>query len=164
MSGLGSLELGHQLCFALYAATNEIVRTYRPLLADYGLTYPQYLVMLVIWEDGDMTASAIAKRLRLPPSAITPLVDKLVERGVVKRIPSEHDRRQIAIHMTDEGQALKDKISAVRREVACRTGMEQDEITQLVGVLEGLMDRITDDPQKMGRTSKGDTASDHAAQ
>jgi len=163
MSGLGSLELGHQLCFALYASTNEIVRTYRPLLAQYGLTYPQYLVMLVIWEDGSQTASAIAKRLRLPPSAITPLVDKLVERGVVQRIPSEFDRRQIAIEMTEEGYALKDKISEVRKEVACRTGMEQAEITQLVGVLEALMDRITETPEHMER-SEAKAGSSNAAE
>ena len=154
MSNLGSLELGHQLCFALYASTNEIVRTYRPLLAQHGLTYPQYLVMLVIWEDGSQTASAIAKRLRLPPSAITPLVDKLVERGVVRRTPSELDRRQIAIEITDEGYALKEKISEVRREVACRTGMEQHEITQIIGVLESLMERITDESEPMGKTVK----------
>lgn len=155
MSSLGSLELGHQLCFALYASTNEIVRTYRPLLAEHGLTYPQYLVMLVIWEDGSQTASAIAKRLRLPPSAITPLVDKLVERGVVRRIPSDLDRRQISIEITEEGYALKEKISNVRREVACRTGLGQDEIIQLIGVLEGLMERITGEPEPMSKANRG---------
>lgn len=88
------LRLDDQLCFALYAATNAITRSYRPLLGEIGLTYPQYLVMLTLWQDGSAPVGRIAHRLELDSHAVSPLVDRLEAAGLVVRRPGA-DRRQV---------------------------------------------------------------------
>ena len=89
------LSLDDQLCFALYAATNAITRSYRPGLDLLGITYPQYLLLLCLWQDGPSTTGAIARRLALAPNAITPLVDRLERGGFVERHRDEGDRRVV---------------------------------------------------------------------
>lgn len=126
----GSLLLEDQLCFALYAATNAVVRTYRPLLAEHGLTYPQYLVMLVLWQDGASKLRCVADRLSLAPSAVSPLIDRLESAGFVRRVATE-DRRVTMIHLTDDGAALKTAIADVQEEVVCRTGLSDEALQAL---------------------------------
>ena len=98
------LRLDDQLCFALYAATNAVTRTYRPLLAKIGITYPQYLVMLVLWQHGPNSVGAVGKRLHLAASAITPLVDQLERAGMVARARGTADRRVVQVRLTDKGR------------------------------------------------------------
>jgi len=102
-----TLRLDDQLCFALYAATNAVTRSYRARLETVGLTYPQYLVMLVLWQDGPSPISHIAARLSLAPNAITPLLDKLEKIALVKRKRNEADRRVIRIELTEKGVELE---------------------------------------------------------
>ena len=136
------LKLDDQLCFALYAATNAVTRTYRPMLAALELTYPQYLVMLALWQHGAAPVSDLAMRLRVGASGITPLVDQLVKSGLVTRARSRVDRRLVAVLLTPAGVRLEEAAAEVQREVVCRTGLTDDAMAALRGELHDLVDRI----------------------
>ncbi len=139
--GLG-LELDNQLCFALYAATNAVTRMYRPLLAQVGMTYPQYLVMLVLWQEGPRPIGKIADRLRLGPSAVVPLVDQLQRNGFVQRRKDANDRRMVFIELTDAGHEVERQVADARQMVVCRLGLSDDEIAALRTELTDLTSRI----------------------
>lgn len=136
------LELDNQLCFALYAATNAVTRIYRPLLAKAGLTYPQYLVMLVLWQEGPRPIGKIAERLRLGPSAVVPLVDQLQRNGFVQRRKDTHDRRMVFIELTEEGKSIERDVAAARDMVVCRLGMGDEEIAALRAELLSLTEHL----------------------
>ncbi|SFL58216.1 MarR family winged helix-turn-helix transcriptional regulator [Methylorubrum salsuginis] len=135
------LRLDDQLCFALYAATNAVVRAYRPLLGELGLTYPQYLVMLALWQDGAAPAHTLAARLQLGASAITPLVDRLEAAGLVTRARGT-DRRVVLVALTEAGRRLEEKVAVAQQAVVCRTGLEEDSLAALRQELKALADRI----------------------
>lgn len=137
------LSLDEQLCFALYAATNAVTRAYRPVLREIGITYPQYLVMIVLWEEGARTVRGIAERLSLPANAITPLIDRLATAGLVVRERDAEDRRVVHIVPTETGLALEERAAAARAEVVCQIAMSdsamgalRSELRELVGRLE----------------------------
>jgi len=135
------LQLDDQLCFALYAATNAVVRAYRPLLGELGLTYPQYLVMLVLWQDGAAPTHALAERLQLGSNAVTPLVDKLEAAGFVTRVRGT-DRRVVFVALTEAGIELEGKVSAAQQSVVCRTGLADRDLADLRRELKDLTDRV----------------------
>lgn len=135
------LRLDDQLCFALYAATNSIVRAYRPLLGEVGLTYPQYLVMLVLWQDGVTAVHDLAARLQLTSSAITPLVDRLEAAGFVNRTRAA-DRRIVLVALTEAGRLLEDQVATAQQAVVCRTGLGDRELADLRQDLKDLADRV----------------------
>ncbi|MFD1344625.1 MarR family winged helix-turn-helix transcriptional regulator [Litorisediminicola beolgyonensis] len=137
-----ALTLDDQLCFALYAASNAVVRAYRGRLDAIGLTYPQYLVMLVLWQDGPQKMRRIAERLILPANAITPLVDRLVAAGFVRRVPDPKDRRAVWIELTEAGTALHDASSRAQQEVECTTGLNRDALVHLREELRSLVARM----------------------
>ena len=136
------LRLDDQLCFALYAATNTVVRRYRPLLAAIGLTYSQYLVMLVLWQDGTRSISEIAERLALPGNAVTPLVGRLEAAGLVHRTHQPTDRRVVQVRLTDAGAELETAAADVQRRVACSTQLSDDELAGLREQLHDLLGRM----------------------
>jgi DNA-binding MarR family transcriptional regulator len=112
------LELDNQLCFALHAAARQVVRAYRPVLGELGLTYPQYLVLLVLWgwrRDGEQrpTVSALGERLALDSGTLTPLLTRLERRGLCARTRSPHDERERFVQLTAEGGALEARARAV---------------------------------------------------
>ncbi|MGU3667202.1 MarR family winged helix-turn-helix transcriptional regulator [Methylobacterium sp. A49B] len=135
------LRLDDQLCFALYAATNAVVRAYRPLLGEVGLTYPQYLVMLALWQDGVTAVHDLAARLQLTSSAITPLVDRLEAAGFVIRARAE-DRRVVLVSLTEAGRSLEDRVSEAQQAVVCRTGLGERDLADLRQELKDLADRV----------------------
>jgi MarR family transcriptional regulator, organic hydroperoxide resistance regulator len=135
------LRLDDQLCFALYAATNAVVRAYRPLLGELGLTYPQYLVMLALWQDGTTPIHALAERLQLGANAVTPLVDKLEAAGFVTRARGA-DRRVVFVALTEAGLRLEEKVAAAQQTVVCRTGLGDRDLADLRRDLKDLTDRI----------------------
>ncbi|WP_419828487.1 MarR family winged helix-turn-helix transcriptional regulator [Methylobacterium sp.] len=135
------LRLDDQLCFALYAATNSIVRAYRPLLGEVGLTYPQYLVMLALWQDGVTAVHDLAARLQLTSSAITPLVDRLEAAGFVNRTRAA-DRRIVLVALTEAGRLLEDQVATAQQAVVCRTGLGDRELADLRQDLKDLADRV----------------------
>ena len=140
--------LDEQLCFALYAATNAVTRAYRPLLGALGLTYPQYLVMMVLWQDGASTIQTIARRLRLGANAITPLIDRLEAAGLVARGQSATDRRVVRAILTAAGEALRDEVSKAQDSVGCQIALSADAVAALRAELLALTDRMA--PAVMG--------------
>jgi DNA-binding MarR family transcriptional regulator len=108
-----SLRLDDQLCFPLYAAARAIQQHYRPLLKKLGLTYPQYLVMLVLWEADGLSVSGIGTRLHLDSGTLTPLLKRMATANLVERRRSEEDERVVTIHLTDRGHALQSEAEDV---------------------------------------------------
>ncbi len=132
------LLLDNQLCFALYAATNAVTRTYREPLGKLGLTYPQYLAMLVMWEQGSQTVKSLADALRLDSSTLTPLLKRMEVAGWVSRTRDAIDERVVRIELTAAGKALRRPVSAVQKGVACRTQLAQTDFVALCGQLHAL--------------------------
>ncbi len=106
MTQYKNLKLDQQLCFALYAATHAITRTYRNALENFGLTYPQYLVMLVLWEGDGISVSAIANKLELDSGTLTPMLKKLEVAGLLSRTRNKRDERIVIVMLTDKGNKL----------------------------------------------------------
>ena len=131
MSTNSSLTLDEQLCFALYAATNQIIRAYRGPLAEVGLTYPQYLAMLVLWEHGDQTVKGLADRLALDSSTVTPLLKRLEAGGLVGRVRGTIDERVVRISLTPRGDALRGPVAQVQQRVACKTRLSSHGFVKL---------------------------------
>jgi len=136
------LRLDQQLCFSLYAANLAMGKVYRKLLATLELTYPQYLVMLVLWERDELTVSDIGERLHLDSATLTPLLKRLQATGLLDRERSAEDERQVVISLTAEGRALKKRAGAVPEAVLCATGCAPDELHALKRDLDQLRTRL----------------------
>ena len=135
-------RLDDQLCFALYAATNAVTRVYRPLLKELALTYPQYLVLLILWEHRSQPVGEIADSLHLASHAVSPIVDRLEEAGLVCRTRDETDGRVVHVELTEAGSELETAAAAIQEEVRCRTVLEDDEVIRLRTELHDLVDRM----------------------
>ena len=120
----GTPRLDDQLCFALYSASRAFTRAYQPLLAELGLTYPQYAVMLVLWEKDDLSVSELGERLSLDSGTLTPLLKRLEEAKLVSRTRSEEDERVVRIALTAAGKKLERKAAEIPSALACRMGVE----------------------------------------
>jgi len=118
------LHLDDQLCFALYSASRALTRAYAPLLAPLGLTYPQYLVLLVLWERDGLPVNRLGERLALDSGTLTPLLKRLEHQGVVERRRGDDDERVVRIHLTAAGRALRGKARKVPMDLACRAGYD----------------------------------------
>jgi DNA-binding MarR family transcriptional regulator len=132
------LQLDHQLCFALYAASRAIQQAYQPLLAPLGLTYPQYLVMLVLWEGEGIPVKRLGERLRLDSGTLTPLLKRLEAAGLVTRTRDTADERVVRIGLTDAGRALEARAVGVPTALLCGVKLPIDEITRLRDALHHL--------------------------
>jgi DNA-binding MarR family transcriptional regulator len=118
------LRLELQLCFALYTASRALIRAYGPLLEPLGLTYPQYLVLLALWEQDGIAVKQLGERLTLDSATLTPLLKRLEQQGVVERRRDERDQRVVRIHLTDDGRALRARARRVPNALACRAGYD----------------------------------------
>ncbi|AZR33345.1 MarR family winged helix-turn-helix transcriptional regulator [Xanthomonas vasicola] len=132
------LQLDNQLCFALYSANLAMHKFYRGLLKALDLTYPQYLVMLVLWETDERSVSEIGERLYLDSATLTPLLKRLQAAGLVTRTRAANDERQVIIALTETGRALRHRASAVPEQVFCASACSLDELRQLKQQLEKL--------------------------
>jgi len=121
MTQYKNLLLNNQLCFALYAATNSIIRYYRIYLNEIGITYTQYLVLLVLWESENSNIKEIAKVLKLDSPTITPIVQKLEKMNLVKRQRSHKDERVVVVSLTKNGIDLETQVADIQNKVACKT-------------------------------------------
>ena len=121
-----SLRLDNQLCFALYGAANRMTRLYRPMLDALGLTYPQYLAMLVLWEKSPQTVGALGDALDLDSSTLTPLLKRLEAGGLVERHRDPQDERRVIVGLTDKGRALRDQAEAIPKQMICALDMPLD--------------------------------------
>ena len=125
------LELDKQVCFALYSATRAVTQLYRPVLDALGLTYPQYLVMLVLWERGASLVKELGQALDLDSGTLSPLLKRLEAQGYVRRERCVDDERTVRIHLTEQGAALRTRASSVPSRIAGATGMELVELEAL---------------------------------
>lgn len=125
------LSLDEQLCFALYRASQAIIASYRNHLSDTGLTYTQYLVMLVLWEEEDANVSLISDRLGLNSGTLTPLLKRMEKQGLITRNRALEDERIVRIRLTDVGRKLRIPVRDARRKVVVDTGLTQQQIARL---------------------------------
>jgi DNA-binding MarR family transcriptional regulator len=139
-----TLRLDNQLCFAVYAAAHAFNATYKPLLEPLGLTYPQYLVMLVLWQADGVTVSEIGTRLGLDSGTLTPLLKRLEAAGQVTRVRDAADERQVRISLTTAGRALKQKAKGIPHELLCASGLSLAEIGALRSKLDALAANLRD--------------------
>ncbi|MFF8472928.1 MarR family winged helix-turn-helix transcriptional regulator [Streptomyces sp. NPDC015414] len=133
------LRLDRQICFSLHAASRAFNGVYRVLLKDLGLTYPQYLVLLVLWEHGDLPVKKLGEHLRLDSGTLSPLVKRLEAASLVTRERSAHDERSVQVRLTGQGAALRERALELPRRIAAATGFELAEI----GELRERLDRLT---------------------
>ena len=137
-----SMPLEDQLCFSLYATTIAINRAYKPMLDSLGITYPQYLVLSTLWEEDGRTITAIADRLALEPSMITPLVKRLEAAGFVGRRRNPKDERQVLVRLTAKGKALSADTACLADTLLQRSGMTADQLIALNGKIQSLRNAL----------------------
>jgi len=149
------LTLDNQLCFALYAANRAITARYRPLLAELNLTYPQYLVMLVLWEAGEngqtVRVSDLGKRLRLDSGTLTPLLKRLAERGLVTRLRDTIDFFLVTAAPTEKGSAMRQEARDIPGRLLCGTGIDQERIVELREELRSVLSLLEAEEGPSGR-------------
>ncbi len=142
-NGSHSLLLNDQLCFALYAASRAVIQRYRPLLDELELTYPQYLVMLVLWERGTVPVKDIGGALQLDYGTLTPLVKRLEASGLVRRERSADDERTVLVSLTGQGRALRERTVSVPVTIGDAMGLTDDEFSQLKRLLRKLIANVS---------------------
>lgn len=136
------LRLDNQLCFLFYSLSRTITRMYGPLLAELGLTYPQYLVMLILWETDSIEVNRITELLHMDTGTVSPMLKRLEAAGLVVRQRSGDDERKVIISLTKAGQKLKVKAATVPAELFCKTGLTIEEYGRLKADLSQLMHKI----------------------
>ena len=141
LAGVNLLALDNQFCFALYSASHAMTKTYKPMLDRLGLTYPQYLVMLVLWEQDAILVKEIGARLFLDSGTLTPLLKRLEANGLVSRNRDPHDERQVRIVLSPEGRALRKQAEQIPEQVLCASGQQIGSL----GRMRGELARVRDD-------------------
>jgi MarR family transcriptional regulator, organic hydroperoxide resistance regulator len=137
-----ALLLDNQLCFALYSASLAMTKLYKPLLDELGLTYPQYLVMLVLWEGDGLMVSELGQRLCLDSGTLTPLLKRLEASGLVSRLRAAEDERRVHIHLTAAGRKLKARAARVPSCVLAASRCSVPELLQLTEQIRTLRERL----------------------
>lgn len=151
MDPADNLELDDQLCFALYAASSAIVRSYRPLLQKIGLTYPQYLVMMVLWERDDQSVHQLGERLLLSPHGLSPLLERMSRAGIVTRERDPQDGRVLRVRLTKAGTRLRAAASSIQAAVVCQTSLTPQALDGMRDQLHDLVRVMEDRPDLMRR-------------
>jgi DNA-binding MarR family transcriptional regulator len=136
------LRLDAQLCFLLYATTRSVMQAYAPLLDPLGVTYPQYLVLLVLWEEDGATVGRLGARLHLDSGTLTPLLKRLEAAGLVRRERSAQDERVVQIYLTPAGRRLRERAEGVPRAMFCQTGLDAAGAKRLGADLRRLLETL----------------------
>lgn len=139
---MDQLKLHNQVCFPVYTLAKEIVNRYRPFLQDLDLTYPQYLVMLVLWEKDGQTVSQIGEKLNLDSGTLTPLLKRLEQKKIIARSRSEKDERTVIISLTANGESLKDKAQNVPSQLVGSLSISVDELQKLRRIIDQILSNI----------------------
>ena len=134
-----SLRLCNQLCFPLYAASREIVSRYKPVLDELGLTYTQYIVLLVLWEHGTVSVKELGQKLYLDSGTLTPVLKKLEQKGLLDRRRDTADERVLNVTVTEAGLALRERALSVPERLSCVVPMNAEERACLCGLLQKLL-------------------------
>lgn len=138
-----NLYLENQLCFSLYSATHALLRSYKPDLDKLNLTYPQYLVLVALWQYKQLSIKEIAEKLLLEPATITPVVKRLEAKKLITRTRQKDDERVVIVSLTEAGQLLRSKLSDVQKRVACDTGLSSSAFENLNKNLTALTKNVT---------------------
>ncbi|MES2602932.1 MAG: MarR family transcriptional regulator [Pseudomonadota bacterium] len=136
------LKIDNFVCFALYSAGHAFTRLYKPLLDPLGLTYPQYLVMAVLWEKNDRTVGEIGEKLLLESSTLTPLLKRLETAGMVRRTRDQDDERVVRIQLTPKGADLKQKAVEIPQAIGCATNITIPEVMKLTADIKALREKL----------------------
>lgn len=131
-------RLEKQLCFAVYATAHAFTRAYKPILDKVGLTYPQYIVMLVLWEKAELPVKTIGEQLDLDSGTLSPLLKRLEQNGLIKRIRDSRDERQVIVSLTPKGQAMKGEINAIMSSIGEAIGCTLEEMAAMRDMLHRL--------------------------
>jgi DNA-binding MarR family transcriptional regulator len=126
-----ALRLDNQVCFPLYAAARAVMQAYQPLLARLGLTYPRYLVLLVLWEEDGLSVKQIGRRLHLDSGTLTPLLKRLEQAGLVRRLRATHDERVLQVSLTAAGRRLERRAQEIPQALLGKLAMPLDEVLQV---------------------------------
>lgn len=137
------LQLDQQLCFALYASSLAMTKLYKPLLAPLGLTYPQYLVMLVLWEQDGISVSTLGQRLSLDSGTLTPLLKRLEAAELIIRQRSEEDERRVHVLLSSAGKKLRQRALSIPKQLACASACSLDELSSLTARLHQLREQLS---------------------
>ena len=137
------LQLDNQLCFALYSTSLAMTKLYKPLLEELGLTYPQYLAMLVLWEQDGLTVSELGERLYLDSGTLTPLLKRMEAAGLVSRLRAVEDERRVHITLTAAGRKLKDKAAKIPGCILSATQCSIPELVSLTQQVQSFRKRLT---------------------
>ncbi|MBT9490777.1 MAG: MarR family transcriptional regulator [Paucibacter sp.] len=140
------LQLDRQLCFALYASSLAMTKQYKPLLAALGLTYPQYLVMLLLWESDGVSVSSLGQRLSLDSGTLTPLLKRLEANGLINRRRAVDDERRVDIFLSAAGDALRVQARLIPPQMACATACSLEELQSLTQRLHQLRQQLNTFP------------------
>ena len=135
MSNIDDLKLSNQLCFPLYVLSKEIINQYRPYLDELGITYPQYLVLMVLWEQDHLTVGQIGEKVYLDSGTLTPLLKRLEQKGIVTRIRCSNDERIVRISLTEEGLKMRNKACLIPKEMLHKLNISQEELDVLKQII-----------------------------
>lgn len=136
------LKLDKQLCFSVYVLHREIMQCYRPILKNIGLTYPQYIAMMALWEKDDLTVNQVGELLQLDNGTLTPLLKRLESKNLLTRKRSKEDERVVKIHLTENGKKLKEKATRIPIELAKAMNLSLEEMTQLKALSDKVVKQI----------------------
>lgn len=136
------LKLDNQLCFSIYACSREICRMYRPVLDELGLTYPQYLVLLVLWEQDECNVKELGERLFLDSGTLTPMLKRMEAACLINRQRSQEDERVVNVRLTEQGVALKERAYCIPESLLAKSGVSQNEFAGLLTQFQQLLSRI----------------------
>lgn len=136
------LKLDNQVCFSMYSAVNAIVRAYKPYLKKLDLTYPQYLIMMVLWDQDNVNIKTLTDVTRLDSGSLTPILKRLESRNILKRMPSSQDERMKVIQLTDKGNALKEQAVSIQGNMLCKIDLPMESIHQLKQQCEQIVDHL----------------------
>jgi DNA-binding MarR family transcriptional regulator len=137
-----ALKLSNQLCFPLYACSRETIKLYKPYLDELGLTYTQYITMMVLWEHKAMTVKALGQELYLDSGTLTPLLKKLEEKGLVTRRRSDLDERNLIVTITELGEAMRDQALHIPAEMTKCINLPREDIRELYRMLHQLLEFV----------------------
>ena len=133
------MKLDNQLCFSLYAASREVIKTYKPQLDKYGLTYTQYIAMLVVWEYEKITVKEMGQKLHLDSGTLTPVLKKLESMGLIIKYRSKEDDRVVIVELTETGRKLKDEAITVPERVFCQFKISEEDAVQFKYYLDKIL-------------------------
>ncbi len=143
MSNYENLKLNNQLCFALYASTNAITKLFNQKLSKLGLTYPQFLILLVLWESDGLTVKNLSQKLALDSGTVTPVLKRLEKGGFLSRKRSTIDERVVNVFLTEQAKNLEQEVAEIQKKVACQTELTNTEFVDLRDTLHGLLNTMT---------------------